>query len=104
MKQTSYSDSSSVMTTPTFASDLLSSLHHMYETKVCCDIVVVAGSVEISVHKVVLVAASGYLRTLLMASDSVPNNVIYLPPSEDYFFFTTFFINTHSDTLLAVVV
>ena len=75
------------MTAQTFSSDLLLALHKLYLEKIGCDVIVSAESCNlIPAHRVVLIAGSGYFRTILIKSqpNDLGNDVVCLPPSMHY--------------------
>lgn len=48
-----------------YSSELLSALHQMYKQKVCCDIILSAGGFQVATHKVILMATSDLLKSLI---------------------------------------
>ena len=60
-----------------YAGELLASLHRLYLEDVCCDVQLIVGDTQVTAHRVVLVAGSKYLGSLLVdgkaAKDSCVN-------------------------------
>lgn len=53
-----------------YSSELLSALHQMYKQKVCCDVILSAGGFQVSTHKVILMATSDFLKSLIADHES----------------------------------
>lgn len=53
-----------------YSSELLSALHQMYKQKVCCDVILSAGGFQVSTHKVILMATSDFLKSLITDHES----------------------------------
>lgn|SRR6218665_2348055 len=66
------------MTSSSYATDLLRMLSSLYEEKICCDVVLSAGRFQTQAHKVVLIASSGFFKSLLLDKDLPFNDVITL--------------------------
>ena len=62
-----------------YSSELLGFLRYLYEEKVCCDVILAAGSFQAAAHKIVLIAASGFLKSLLLDPALPANEYITLP-------------------------
>lgn len=61
-----------------YAGDLLRMLRALFQQKICCDVVVSAGRFQLHAHKVVLIASSGYFKSMLLDKDLPFNDVITL--------------------------
>lgn len=66
------------MTSKSYATDLLRMLSSLYDQKICCDVVLSAGRFQTQAHKVVLIASSGFFKSLLLDKDLPFNDVITL--------------------------
>lgn len=55
-----------LLTTHEYASKILSGLDHLRESGLLCDYTLIAGGLELHVHRVVMVACSDYFRAMLM--------------------------------------
>jgi len=70
-----------VLTSATYADSLLTALGQLQSQKLFCDVILTSddGMFQTKVHKVVLVAASGYLKSLLLDPDLIINDRIVIP-------------------------
>lgn len=71
----------SVQKSATYAASLLSALSELRSQDLFCDVTLVSddGTFQTKVHKIVLVAASGYLKSLLLDPDLTIHDYITVP-------------------------
>ena len=73
-----------------YASQLLICMNRLYEERICCDVVLTAGGFQVEAHKLVLMAASDYFKTLLTEDEGLePSNTStrYLNLSSKYCYY-----------------
>ena len=65
----------------TYTDSLLAALSELRSQSIFCDVTLTSddGTFQTKVHKVVLVAASGYLKSLLLDQDLIVNDHITVP-------------------------
>ena len=65
----------------TYADSLLAAMSELHTENVFCDVTLISedGAFQTKVHKVVLVATSAYLKSLLLDPDLVINDCITVP-------------------------
>ena len=59
------------MTSTSHSSDLVTSLRRLFEEKVGFDVVLTAGGFQASAHKVIVMATSDYLKSLIVDHDQL---------------------------------
>jgi len=70
---------------PTYTDSLLAALNELQSQNLFCDVTLTSddGTFQTKVHKVVLVAASGYLKSLLLDPDLIVHDHITIPSMYD---------------------
>jgi len=70
-----------VRKSPTYTDSVLAALNDLQSQNLFCDVTLTSddGTFQTKVHKVVLVAASGYLKSLLLDPDLIVNDHITVP-------------------------
>ena len=67
------------LTCESYSKDMVSALHALYEDQICCDITLSADCFETRAHKVVLMAGSSFLKSLLLEADLPVDDAISFP-------------------------
>jgi len=69
---------------PTYTDSLMAALSELQSLNLFCDVTLASddGTFQTKVHKVVLVAASGYLKSLLLDPDLFVNDYITVPSKQ----------------------
>jgi len=95
---------STVLTSETYSDSLLAALSELRSQNLFCDVTLTSddGTFQTKVHKVVLVAASDYLKSLLLDPDLIINDHITVPSMYHSCFVCSVMLCLHCDDHITV--